>query len=208
MRYPRYRLIGVALAAALVGSGFGPASPARAAEASEWRTPLTKTAMPTQLVAASGDSILVSVEGRYQLSTDFGPTFSEVDPGLGDWFAEGAQYVQDGWAAVNEGDNVVLVDLSTGEGATLDPASLGLAAGEEDPIAASSDADALLWDGDQLVVSHITDNSFGTPVAATLDDLAAPSALDPDGRGGRARGQGLPTADEGRGFLTELAVLL
>lgn len=175
MRSSAYRRTGAALAASVLVLSLLPSASVQAEEVSEWRTPLTRVAQPTQVVAASGDSVLAWVHHAYRLSTDGGTSWREVDPGLDPWFAGTADFVEDGHAAVATDEGVTVVDLATGTGTTASLAPLALAAAAQ-PVAATSDRDALLRDGDRVVVSHLEGGSFGPPAAVGSQDLPTPSA--------------------------------
>ncbi|MFN8136430.1 MAG: hypothetical protein U0R79_02475 [Propionicimonas sp.] len=164
MRSSAYRRTGAALAASVLVVSLLPSASVQAEEVSEWRTPLTRVPQPTQVVAASGDSVLAWVHHAYRLSTDGGASWREVDPGLDPWFAGTADFVEDGHAAVATDEGVTVVDLATGSGTTASLAPLALAPAAQ-PVAATSDRDALLRDGDRVVVSHLEGGSFGPPAA-------------------------------------------
>lgn len=178
MRSHACRRVAAVLGAALVCAGLVPASPAAAAAEREWRTPLTTSRVQTDLVAASGRSILVFAGAGYRLSTDFGATWRVVTPALsGTSGVDHPDYVADGVAAfrVRPG-KAVLVDLGTGESrpVVLTGTSLGATS---NPYVALTDTHALLRDGDNVVLSPLSfDLVAGTPVTPAWTGLAAAPA--------------------------------
>ena len=82
MRAFAYHRAVAATGVAALCTGLLPASPAAAATVHEWRTPLTEATVQTDLVAASGESVLAFAGGTYRLSTDFGASWRTVAPAL------------------------------------------------------------------------------------------------------------------------------
>lgn len=178
MRSHVYRRIAAVAGAALVCAGLAPASPAAAVTEREWRTPLTQSSVQTDLVAASGRSILVFAGTGYRLSTDFGATWQVVTPALsGASGVDHPDYVADGVAAFRVWPGKAeVVDLTSGTSRAVDLSATSLD-GAGDPYVALTDSHVLLRDGDQVVLSPLpADLVAGTPVAPAWADLPAAPA--------------------------------
>lgn len=167
-----HRAVAAAGVAALC-AGLLPASPAAAATVHEWRTPLTEATVQTDLIAASGRSILAFAGDTYRLSTDFGATWQVVTPALsGASGVDHPDYVADGVATFRVWpDRGVVVDLGTG--ASRDVHLSGAAADEE--ILALTDTHVLLADdAGQVALSALSaDLVAATPAVPAWADLPA-----------------------------------
>jgi hypothetical protein len=96
-------------------------APVQAATTTQWRARLTDAAVRTDLVAASGSSILVFAQTSYRLSTDLGAHWRTVAPALsGSSGADTPDFVRDGVATFRVDGAGVVVDLATGTSRQVD----------------------------------------------------------------------------------------
>ncbi len=173
MRAFAYHRAVAATGVAALCAGLLPASPAAAATVPDWRAPLTEAAVQTDLVAASGESVLAFAGGTYRLSTDFGATWRTVAPALSG--ASGVDHpdqVADGVATFRVWpDRGVVVDLGTGTSRDVD------LSGVDGELVALTSTHVLVQTGDQIVLSGLgADLVAATPAVPEWADLPAAPA--------------------------------
>lgn len=169
MRVFAYHRAVAATSVAVLCAGLLPASPAAAAPVHDWRAPLTEATVQTDLVAASGDSILAFAGGTYRLSTDFGASWRTVTPALsGASGVDHPDHVADGVASFRVWpDRGVVVDLGTGTSRDVD-----LSRVDTDQLLALTGTHVLLSDDGRVVLGSLdADLVAGTPAATVWADL-------------------------------------
>jgi len=170
MRAFAYHRAVAATGVAVLCTGLLPASPAAATILHDWSTPLAETTVQTDLVAASGRSILTFAGTTYRLSTDFGATWRTVRPALsGASGVDHPDYVANGVAAfrVWSGRGVV-VDLGSGASRDVDLSRVRTDAEAE--LVALTDTHVLLQDSGRVVLGALDAGLVAT--ATTLPEWA------------------------------------
>lgn len=174
MRTDVRRALVAALGTGLLAAGLAPAPTAAATPPAEIRVPLTTLPSPTEIVAASGRSILGWAYGTYQLSNDFGSTWRRITPGLYS-DASTPDFAGDGVAAFTIADQAKIVDLASGVTRTVDFSGVSVDVGDySGPVVATSDRHAIVRDGDAVKLSAYSDDLVAAaPSAIQLDPLPA-----------------------------------